>query len=158
MRNVEEQKTYFGMALSERGILPVWVTMANKSSRDSYQFDSQKITVMVQGRAVGIAQKARNPINMSGADALGAVSSLLVSPIGMLAYGMMQTTNEEIKRNIVVKQLYSKTIGASERNIGFLYVPYDAAKMGQGGGIVRLTLDRSPPADGQTGTIVDLPY
>ena len=125
-----DSKKYFGKDILESGVLAVHISIENDSSSTSYIFEKEKIAFRERG---GIERKshyvADAGMRKSEQDAIktnqaAAVAYTLVSPAALPLYlsGLSDIRNlNDIKYNMISKELKTKIVHPNENIDGFLY-------------------------------------
>jgi hypothetical protein len=112
---VQEQKTYFGVNLTKKRFVPVFVVIENGMSINSAIFDKSKVTYGATTSSLSAPQTG------TGTDKALAFS--LIPFFGGFAGAQSISDATRIQDNLIEKQIQSTTIspGASAR--GFFYIP-----------------------------------
>ena len=141
MRDPGQQKTYFGTVLSDSGIVPCWVSISNDTRDRVIFFRDEDVTASLdargsiggnispetKNRGVGVAGTGGAMLITGGLLLIPAVQ-IVAMPLYILGSAAL-ADSQEIKRNIMAKQVYSRTLQPTETLNGFLYlsVPKDGA-------------------------------
>lgn len=113
VESAQDQLTYFHLALSPRGFLPVFVIIHNRSASDSLLLD--KSAISYGSGKNGPAQ------NTPGQKAGIAVTSAIPFVGPFIAMGLAEDQSEA-KQNLILRELQSGTIAPGETMRGFLYI------------------------------------
>ena len=151
MTDLTEQKTYFGLDLTKAGILPIWLSATNRTASARFSIDCDDIRVSYDTRTVNEAERSYSTVddtrdkNLENAGALGMAGGVVALPVAlplMLLSADAMAKKDEIKRNLMVKQLYSRTLSPQQSAVGFIYAQLskDSADIAK----VRLTLAARP--------------
>jgi len=115
--SVQDQLTYFHTALSPKGFLPVLVVINNRSKSDSLLLDKGGISY-----GLGDYDEAAPKENTAGQKAAFASTSFIPFVGPFIAMGMAKDASE-VKQNLVLRELQSRTLSPGETVHGFLYIP-----------------------------------
>jgi hypothetical protein len=127
LSNASEQGKYFGISLSEKNIVPIYIQIINKST-SNLLVDKDRIRVGTAEDSLAKSDRATKPVNEIGDNIVGGmavVSTLLISPIAIVLMPLaskMASDTSMVKRNIVEKELYSRTLLPGEKAEGFIYM------------------------------------
>ena len=127
VRDQGDQRTYLGTELAQKGVLPVWLSVRNKSAHESIALDFRDVRIDAQGRAIAEPERAHAPVNTAGEQGVVLVGAALLSLPLLFGGAKMLSDSSEIKRNIMAKQLYSATIPPGGSASGFVYTAVDPA-------------------------------
>jgi hypothetical protein len=144
MGDVVQQKTYFDTELSRSGITPVWVSISNLSSNRTFLFDiGEMVLTGAHPDKTGLSPGSAS-VDDSGATALG-ITDLFVGSLvlGLIAQSMM-TDASNIKKELVDRGLYSRTLAPGQSTAGFVYVRRDKAHADIGGHTLSITAHAVP--------------
>lgn len=112
----EQQLTYFHIALSPRGFLPIFVVIHNESKTDSLLIDKSGVSYSTD------LSGSDGPAENTASQKAGIVTTSAIPWIGaFLAAGIAQDQSE-VKQNLILRELQSRTLGPGETMHGFLYV------------------------------------
>jgi hypothetical protein len=127
MDDVAEQKTYFDIDLAHSGVTPVWVSIANLSPDRTFLFDINEMTLTAPQHDNTSVEPGSAAVDDSAATALG-ITDLFVGSLvlGIIAQSMM-TDASNIKKVLVDRGLYSRTLAPAQSASGFVYVRRDKA-------------------------------
>jgi hypothetical protein len=126
----QDQKTYFGLDLSGAGVLPIWLSITDRSSTKRFLVDAEDIKLAYGEDSIQEAERSHSTIDDSGATAVENVAAvgMAAGPIGLavslpilLISGDELARQDEIRRNLMVRQFYSRTIGPAQSAVGFVY-------------------------------------
>lgn len=110
VEELKDQKTYFNTELTPKGFIPVFIVIQNGSSKDSFIF---------QRTNVGYVVVSNNPV-ADGQSEENAVTDVMNVP-GMSPWKLGGAS--EIEKNILEKEVQSKTLAPGASAHGFLYIP-----------------------------------
>jgi hypothetical protein len=130
MRKLEDQHTYFGTDLTPKGILPIWLSIHNRTPADSMAFNLSDVQIETQGRTVAEPSRARAPIDPTDEE-LATILSVWVG-------AKMRSDSAAIRSNMMAKKFYSTTLSPGETASGFIYASVDPA--GQQAGAYKMTI------------------
>ena len=152
MDDIAQQKTYFETELSRSGIWPVWVSISNRSADRTFLFDVGEMTLTSARPDNAGLSSASASVDDSGATAL-AVTDLFVGSLvlGLIAQSML-TDASNIKKNLVDRGLYSRTLGPGQSATGFVYVRRDKNHPGIDGLTLNITAKAVPSNAGSAAT------
>ncbi len=105
MEDLNDQKNYFSMELTRRGLIPVYMVIENQSGDDSFLFDKTAISF-----AVGITAGAGPDISSKSLQTLQVASALVISPVGIIVGAKLAKDEAAVQRNLVMKEVQSKTL------------------------------------------------
>ena len=121
VEDTKDQKAYFATEMTEKGYLPVYVVIENRSSADSYLFD--KSNVAMADASAGAVSEARSKTGekfaMFGVGGIFAMRAI--------------TSATAVQENLLKSEIQSKTLSPGVSVKGFLYIPIP--KEGVRGGI-----------------------
>jgi hypothetical protein len=121
VEDTKDQKAYFATEMTEKGYLPVYVVIENRSDADSYLFD--KSNVAMAGASSGAVNEARSKTGekfaMFGVGGIFAMRAI--------------TSATAVQENLLNNEIQSKTLSPGVSVKGFLYIPIP--KEGVRGGI-----------------------
>lgn len=130
LKSEEEFKDYFGVNLTQKGILAVHLTVANNKPNVSYLIRAESIRL---GQQDVISRTTNDPSMRAtkAANAIGITGGVLGSPV-LIAVAAQQLSNSTIiKENFESKEFRSKTIDTGQKASGFVYFKSeDASKIG----------------------------
>jgi hypothetical protein len=114
VEDLKEQKTYFKWELARQGVLPVFIVMENKSSADSFLFDTTKVRY-------GVEAGQESAVRLFGAAFRGDGG-------GIVRFGNNKVW--EVNDNMMKKSLKSETLSPGVIVHGFVYlkVPVTGAR------------------------------
>ena len=117
VESVEDQMSYFHTALSPKGFLPVLVVVHNISKFDSLLLDKG-------GISSGMVDSAQTAPKENTAGQKTAIASASLIPfIGpFISMGMAKDASE-VKQNMLIQELHSRTLSPGDTAHGFLYIP-----------------------------------
>jgi hypothetical protein len=118
MEDLNDQKNYFSMELTRRGLIPVYIVIENQSGDDSFLFDKTAISF-----AVGVTAGAGPDISSKSLQTLQVASALVISPVGIIVGAKLAKDEAAVQRNLVMKEVQSKTLSPGDSTHGFLYIP-----------------------------------
>lgn len=137
LRDPIEQRDYFATDFTEMGIMPVWVTVKNKSADKWFLVDPADIRIGIKGSSLPdsntndpIMNKntSNNAMGTVGAVGLSA-GALLISPALvfislqlLLSAAESEWVADELKRRIESNRLYVRTLFQNESASGFIYI------------------------------------
>lgn len=130
-----DQKLYFGMDLNKAGVLPVWLSVSNRSAAGRFLVDIDDIRLTYGQAPVQAAERSHSTVDDTGGTvALNAATvGMAAGPIGLavslpilLASGNEIARQDDIKRNLMVRQFYSRTLGPGQSATGFVYCKHAA--------------------------------
>jgi hypothetical protein len=130
LKGPEDQKVYFGMDLGAAGVLPIWLSIQNLSSTKRFLIDVDDIKLAYGSLSLQEAERSRSTIDDSGArvTANAAAIGMAAGPIGLavslpilLMSGGVIARQDDVRRNLMVRQLYSRTVGPGQSAVGFVY-------------------------------------
>jgi hypothetical protein len=130
MTDLTEQKLYFGLDLTKSGILAIWLSATNRSASTRFSIDCDEIQVSYDTRTLNEAERSSSTIDdsrdkdLENAGALGMAGGVVALPVAlplMLMSADAMAKQDEIKRNLMVKQLYSCTLAPQQSAEGFIY-------------------------------------
>ena len=128
LSDVNEQDKYFATNLTSKGIIPVYLQITNTSNNANLLFDRDQVRVTRGGDVLSTSDRAKKPVDETAAVIVSSaliVSIVLVSALtvilGPLASKMVSDISV-IKRNIVEKEFYSRTLLPGEKADGFIYL------------------------------------
>src|SRR5579872_1050630 len=126
----QDQKTYFGIDLTGEGVLPIWLSIANRSSTKSFLVDANDIKLAYGEVAVQQTERSHSMIDERGAltvenaagvgMGIGPVGLAVSLPIVLLSAGAL-ARQDEVRRTLMVQQFYSRTVGPDQSAVGFVY-------------------------------------
>jgi hypothetical protein len=156
----EDQRTYFRLDLNGAGVLPIWLSITNQSPAERFLIDADDIKLAYGDAPIKAAERSRSTID----DSAGRVTENLAAigmaagPVGMavslpilLMSGGVIARQDDIRRNLMVRQFYSRTLGPGQSAAGFIYGKTDrrAADLSQYRlGIVVKPVPASPDSPG----------
>ena len=112
---VPEQMTYFHTALSTSGFLPVFVVIHNASKADSLLLNKADISYASEGSGDG-------PKETTAGEKASIVGVSAIPYVGiLLAVGLVKNASE-VKQNLILRELQSRTLSPGETMSGFLYI------------------------------------
>ncbi len=121
VEDTKDQKVYFATEMTEKGYLPVYVVIENRSVADSYLFD--KSNVAMADASAGAVSEARSKTGekfaMFGVGGIFAMRAI--------------TSATAVQENLLKNEIQSKTLSPGVSVKGFLYIPIP--KQGARGGI-----------------------
>ncbi len=148
MDDVVQQKTYFDTELARSGITPIWVSISNQSPDHTFLFDVSEMALT--GSRPGNAGFSPGSASMddSAATAL-AITDLFVGSLvlGLIAQSKM-TDASNIKKDLVDRGLYSRTLGPGQSATGFVYLRRDKAHADLAGLTLNITAHAAPNSAG----------
>jgi len=107
----KDQKAYFATEMTEKGYLPVYLVIENRSSADSYLFD--KSNVAMADASAGAVSEARSKTGekfaMFGVGGIFAMRAI--------------TSATAVQENLLKSEIQSKTLSPGVSVKGFLYIP-----------------------------------
>jgi hypothetical protein len=124
MTDPKEQAQYFGGDLTSRGVAPVWLSIINGASDQTFVIDADEIAVQTAAGNVG-ARKGADKV--SGADAdlttgqVAAFGGIYGLPIIVIADFALVQANE-MKRSLIEKAFYSHTLHPGQSSSGFIFL------------------------------------
>ena len=130
MTDMVEEKTYFGLDLNKAHILAVWLSLTNRSTTTRYSIDCDDIRVSYDALTLNETERSGSSIDdsrdkdLENAGALGMAGGVVALPVAlplMLLSADALAKNDEIKRSLMVKQLYSRTLAPQQSVEGFVY-------------------------------------
>jgi len=130
MTDLAEQKTYFGLDLTKARILAIWLSATNRSTSTRFSIDCDEIRVSYDTRTLNEAERSSSTIDdshdkdLENAGAIGLAGGVVALPVAlplMLLSADAMARQDEIKRNLMVKQLYSRTLAPQQSAEGFIY-------------------------------------
>jgi len=89
-------------------------------------FESDTLQVAANDATMGASKRALSPVNTSGEVAAAIVGAALVSLPLLLISAKMLKDSLAIKRNMMLRQLYSRTLLPNESADGFVYAALPA--------------------------------
>jgi hypothetical protein len=126
----EDQRTYFRLDLNGAGVLPIWLSITNQSAAERFMVDADDINLAYGDVPIKAAERSRSTID----DSAGRVTENLAAigmaagPVGMavslpilLMSGGVIARQDDIRRNLMVRQFYSRTLGPGQSAVGFVY-------------------------------------
>ncbi|MCC6392772.1 MAG: hypothetical protein IT167_19395 [Bryobacterales bacterium] len=138
LADAKEQKTYFGIALTGKGYLPVFISASNNSPDESFQLRKDALSFLLSGSPVSgkstpeLRARAGESVLVAdvvvslavtiGAAMIGAGGGGNPLPLEALGLHLISKT-ADIQHNLLKKQLQSKTLSPGEQVHGFLFVP-----------------------------------
>lgn len=117
VESVQDQLTYFHTTLSPNGFLPVLVVVHNRSKSDSLLLDKGGISY-----GLGDPDKAAPKENSVGQKVAISTTSAIPFIGPFIAMGLAKDASE-VKQNLVLRELQSRTIAPGDTVHGFLYIP-----------------------------------
>ena len=117
VEELSDQKSYFGSDLKQKGLIPVYVVIEDRSEGDSFLFDKSAVRV-----GVGAGAGTGNNVSSKSVETLQVVSALAISPVGMIIGAKLAKDEAQVQTNLVKKELQSKTLSPGGSASGFLYV------------------------------------
>jgi hypothetical protein len=118
-----EQRTYFGMDLTAKGFIPVYVVLESTSSAHSYILEKTAIKLGT-GSAVGSVPPTSLGAGKTAAIDTGAIASSAFVPFVGAIFAMVAFNKADaLRQNFIIKELQSSTISPGRSVRGFLYVP-----------------------------------
>jgi hypothetical protein len=130
LTNPQDQKTYFGLDLAGAGVLPIWLSIKNRSSAKRFLVDADDIKLAYGEEPIQDAERSRSTIDDSGAKVVenAAAIGIAAGPIGLavslpilLMSGGVIARQDDVRRNLMIRQLYSRTVGPDQSAVGFVY-------------------------------------
>jgi hypothetical protein len=110
--SVQDQMTYFHVALSPRGFLPIFVIIHNQSKDDSLLLDKSAISYGTDN----------GPVENTAGQKAGVTITSAIPFVGpFIAMGLAESESQ-IKQNLILRELQSDTLAPGETMRGFLYV------------------------------------
>lgn len=142
LRDPAEQNDYFGTELTEKKVLPVWISVTNKSTDKWFLIDPQEMRVGKKASPLSLSNDAGLQPDTTTAKTVGtigavgfAVGALLLSPglmilalPAMLAAGSSVLVADELKRRIAANRLYVRTMFPKDTAAGFVYLQVEDVK------------------------------
>ena len=116
VEDLKDQKTYFDTELTQKGFIPVFIVIENRSKEDSFLFDKSAVTCGPDDSGLSnleVRSKAERP---------GFVGLSLVAPTAFIMFAKINSASH-VQQNIVKKELQSKTLSPLASGNGFLYIP-----------------------------------
>jgi hypothetical protein len=130
LTNAQDQKTYFGIDLSAAGVLPIWLSIANRSPAKRFLVDADDVKLAYGGDAIQEAERSRSSIDDTGGKvalnaatigmAAGPIGIAVALPIMLMSAGVI-ARQDDVRRNLMVRQFYSRTIGPGQSAVGFVF-------------------------------------
>jgi hypothetical protein len=148
MADIVQQKTYFDAELSRSGITPVWVSITNLSSDHTFLFDVGEMALTApHPDSTGFSPGSAS-VDDSAATGL-SIADLFVGSVvlGLIAQSML-TDASNVKKNLVDRGLYSRTLAPGQSAIGFVYVHRDKTHADIAGHILNVTVHPIPSSAG----------
>lgn len=117
LTNTDDLKQYFGADLYKDKILPVYITVENKSKSSSFLVSSDSISVQHNKSSDNMA---KGHGSVSGVSSTGNVLQVFGGLSG--AFGVKLTSDATVvKENLASKALYSHTVSPGKSVDGFVY-------------------------------------
>ncbi|MGA0601479.1 hypothetical protein ACO2Q3_12315 [Caulobacter sp. KR2-114] len=126
----QDQKLYFGLDLGAAGVLPIWLSISNRSSTTRYLLDADDIRLAYGQAPVQAAERSRSTVDDTGGAVVENVAAvgMAAGPIGLavslpilMMSGNQIARQDDVRRNLMVRQLYSKTLAPGQSAAGFVY-------------------------------------
>jgi len=148
MDDLVQQKTYFDTELSRSGITPVWVSISNLSTDRTFLFDINEMVLSAPHPDNTSVSPGSASVDDRAATALG-ITDLFVGSfvLGIIAQSMM-TDASNIKKDLVDRGLYSRTLAPGQSTSGFVYVRRDKAHADIAGHTLSITAHPVPNSTG----------
>lgn len=118
MDDPQDQLKYFGMDMTSRGYIPVFVVLENQTSAESFLLSKE---AMMFGPAAGPGAVMVNPAVRSKADKALAASAY-VPYYGLLAT-IMDSKFSKLRQHILGVELQSTTLSPGSSAHGFVFIP-----------------------------------
>jgi hypothetical protein len=109
------QKAYFGVNLTRKGFVPVYVVIQNTMSANSAIFDKTKVTYGDGAATPSVAK--------TGSGSGKAIAWSAVPFFGPFAAAQVISDASQIQKNLLKKELRSTTLSPNVAIHGFLYIP-----------------------------------
>jgi len=141
MSLASEQEIYFESNLSQHGITPIWLQISNMSTVDTFLIVSDDITVANGNTTLSQAERTKTSVSTKSASIATTAGVVLLTPalaisLPLLIFGGISLKKAgEVKRNLVERQFYSRSLGPGASVGGFVYVQESKAS-GLGPGFV----------------------
>jgi hypothetical protein len=122
MTDKNEQEKYFGTALTDEGILPVFIIAENHHSSKSFILNSDLITLQNKITKSTYPRPLKtDAAPIAGGEAMAVISLLLLSPL--LSFLSQKTIADAtvIHQGFIDKGLYTHTISPGKSVEGFVY-------------------------------------
>jgi hypothetical protein len=142
MTNKEEQETYFGVVLTDAGILPVYIIAENRNA--SHRFMLRDDRILLRNKMTNaeypkpLLTDAADDSNLEGAKrtALIAGNLLLSAPLLFTSLGLARHSEKvkTIQDNMFDKTLFTQTILPGKTAGGFAYFKITDGKIVPSGG------------------------
>jgi hypothetical protein len=154
MTQPQEQTQYFGGDLTSRGVVPVWLSISNGTSDQTFVVDTDEITVEAAGGDVG---NHKDPDNVSGAGGdlvvgqVAVIGSFYALPLVVFADVALVQANV-MKRSLIEKAFYSHTLHPGQTGSGFIFLRAPKAHQTLAATSLVVTLHPTPagPASAKT--------
>jgi hypothetical protein len=125
-----DQKTYFGLDLNDAGVLPIWLSIKNLSAAKRFLVDADNIKLAYGDQPLQEAEHSSSTINDTGGKvvenvaaigmAAGPIGLAVSLPITLISAGVV-ARQDDVRRNLMVRQFYSRTVGPDQSVVGFVY-------------------------------------
>lgn len=152
-----EMQTYFGEDLTKKGFAPLWVSVTNKTTASTFLLEAERIAVARASDKAALAERNGSSVSTKAANTVAQTSLALFGgfglPIAMVAGGFMAEEGS-VRRNLVEKQLYQRTIRPGQTITGFVYPKVDKPFIGFVGYVVAVPLRLTTAPDGTPDKIL----
>jgi hypothetical protein len=150
MDDIAQQKTYFETELSHSGVIPIWVSISNLSSDQTFLFDVDELSLTgPRPDGAGISD-ANSSVDDRAGTAL-VITDLFVGTLvlGLIGQSMLADASN-VKKNLVDRGLYSRTVAPGQSTSGFVYVRRDKTHLNIDGLVLNITAHLAPVSVGST--------
>lgn len=124
--NEEELEDYFGVNLLKKGILPIYLTIRNDNTQDSFIFQAESVRIKTQQNS-GMYDNPEKDMQEAG-KGIAWAGAILISP-PLLLIAIHQLSNASIiEENFESKKIRTKTLDPGQQTSGFVYFNFDELK------------------------------
>lgn len=144
MRDKTLQEKYFGIYLTEANITPCLISIKNDTSTDLVYFNAEDLALAFNSIQRGPETNASSVPETHGQGMLTAGASVALVGAALVAPGLQlialpfiligaakMANSQEVKRNILAKQMFNKTLYPGEAASGFVYLKNPAGGIPQ---------------------------
>ena len=152
-----EMQTYFGEDLTRKGFVPLWVSVTNRTTTATFLLEAERIAVARATDSTALAERDRSTVSTRAANTVAQGSVALFGafglPIALVAGGFMAEEGS-IRRNLVERQLYQRTVRPGQTIAGFVYPKVDRPFVGFAGYRVAVPMRLTTAPDGTSDKIL----